>query len=246
MFRFTVFMIAVLALVAVPANAALFQEDHTDLDATDIQDAGWVATAPSGANNMKIATTHADFSGNEAIVGATATGGPWSRYSQIFSSPVTSGKVALHATVSLTSTGGNNDQFGFLNDSNTAGGPRLADFGTGIGLGGVTTGAAEFAFDGLAQLFLEVDLDTDAVTARLTPLQGQNGGAASEINATWRARLDGSSLNGLWMAVDAGGGSLMGIDNIFVDIPEPTTLGLLSLGGLLMLRRRRRLGFEIR
>ena len=113
-----------------------------------------------------------------------------------------------------------------------------------VTLGPTTDGsAALFAFEGYSAVFLNNTSAGESVTVNDTPFiaTGEAGGGAplnspGVLTVTFAAGSEPTtvSINGF-----SGGVSLGGVEAQFVLIPEPSSVLLLGLGGLALLRRRR-------
>ena len=244
MVRYGSFLMVALAvaMVAAPASGALFEQNFDGVeDNTTLVDLGWKSSHWQSIIRVR----------NEQIDTATAATG-WDRMYYPFDSAVTTGIIQLE--VDLDGGSGNYDSsIGFTGKDGTNGtGDRAATVRplgdgniciVGTQVGGVNTNVCS-TISGSAHAQLTIDLDTLDVSAVISPLDGQNGGADFPLTGMTLDNTNGLGITGMWLMGGNPGGNTgdFKADNIVVNmvIPEPATLGLMGLGGLLVAMRRRK------
>ncbi|MAE63146.1 MAG: hypothetical protein CMJ18_02635 [Phycisphaeraceae bacterium] len=245
MVKSNVIVLAVLAtsLVVGSVNAALYEEDFTT-------DAGKHLTHPdlgygsfAGASNIQV--TDVTSFGDAAIDGNTSSTG-WSRLFRPFDGgSILSGPVVMD--IDMDPGNDEDAEFGYFGfDGSNVTSDRLVsmrwlapnpgsgnpDEPGGMCISRAVEGNVCSGINGRVHVRFAIDLDTNAMTALVTGLDGQG---ANSVSGT----LNNQGLGLTAVYVTAAQNDGFAVDNILIDIPEPASVGLLSLGALMMLKRRR-------
>lgn len=239
-------MVMAMALVSAPAwGQVLFFDDFNDgTPGTDVtgttpnvggvwEEARWGQLGPFAFG------TAAGVGGTQGLARAGGNADRWSTTSEV----LTSGSYVMSAD--LTLAGGGEIQ-PFLT---TAGGGSSITFlriDTRIQLQGIyyeLGGRGFYEVDtgvtgGQLHIELGFDLDNETGTLSWFEIGNPSNGGFEDLGPFWDPSDDGTyALSEVLINVNGADGN--GIDNFMIAVPEPASLALLGLGGLVMIRRRR-------
>jgi hypothetical protein len=251
--------VAVVAGTAFQASAAILYS--TGFDSPTYSDGGlagqdsWAAHSGAGTNAQTVANTATN--GNVTL---TTSGEDTHRN---WVGAVTSGSVYLSADITVNSAqtgdyfltlgdGGSSNFYDRLYVKSTGAGTFAMALGTAAGTPGAGAYGANLNIGTTYHIVAEYDMvsgaanDTGAVYVNPTdPIFGDTNASPSFYVAAVTQGTDASSILGVYMRQGSGSSAPgVTIDNIAVAVPdavpEPASLGVLALGGLALLARRRK------